>query len=436
MPGMPRFNLPALLAATFDHFLGPTKPVEGTVRDKATGKGLAKVGISGNSEGSWWEDYVRTETDANGHYRLVGLPVAPSYRMTVYAPNEMGYLPGGKPLAGSEGLKPLALDFELVRGVRVKGRITDKETGKPVHAALWYTPLADNKFFKDLPGSDWFRMVSQSHVTEKDGSYSLLVLPGTGVIKVRAEPPEKNPYVQVALDPADYKRAYSTKTEGMGQSFLSAAGHIEHLFGHNAYRVIDPDARTAAYTCNFELDKGRTLKGEVLDPDGKPLAGATAGGLTPVWGRNVDLKEATFTAQSLNAAQPRPLAFIHKARKLAGWVEVKGDEKALAVRMRPWGAVEGRVLDEEGNPIAGARVSVGYPDNATRWLSEAVVGEATTDAAGKFRLEGLIPGLEFAVGFRKGKNFLDAGETYRNLKAESGKTNNLGDVHTKVYRLP
>jgi RNA polymerase sigma factor (sigma-70 family) len=436
MPGMPRFNLPALHGPTFDHVLGPSKPVEGTVRDKATGKGIAKVHINGSAEGSWWEEYVMTETDADGHYRLAGLPVAQAYRLTTYTPDEVGYLPGGKKLGGSEGLKPLTLDFDLVRGIRVTGRVIDKATGEPVSAALWYTPLADNKFFKDLPGNEWYRMVSQGHRTEKDGSYTLLALPGTGLIKVRAEV-EPNPYVEAAVDPADAKKAYSTKGDGLGPSFLSAAGHIEPLFGHNAYRIIEPDAAAGACPCNFELDRGRTVTGEVLDPDGKPLAGASAGGLTPVWGKNVVLKDANFTARAVSSASPRTLAFLHKGRKLAGSVEVGPGEKGpVKVRLRPWGAVEGRVLDEEGNPVAGAEVQLYYPQTTVNWLSGEVVGAGKTDAAGKFRVEGVIPGLEFGVGFKKDRNFLDAGEGYRSLKAEPGKTNGLGDVRTKVYRLP
>jgi hypothetical protein len=96
----------------------------------------------------------------------------------------------------------------------------------------------------------------------------------------------------------------------------------------------------------------------------------------------------------------------------------------------------GRILDEDGKPVVDARVRVFYADNGVGWLSETVVGEIQTDAEGRFRLEGLIPGLNFGIGFRKGANFLDAGQILQKLTVEPGEAKSLGDIPTKVYRLP
>jgi hypothetical protein len=218
MPGMQRSASPAVYGPKFDHITGPSRPVTGVVRDKVTGKPLAGVGINGSSSSAWWQDYVLTKTDAEGRYRLDGLPVVTSYFITVYAVDK-GYLPGGERVAGAEGVVPLSQDFALLKGIPVKGRITDKTTGKPVHAALWYTPLADNTFFKKLPNPEWYRSVSQGITTDKDGGYHVLALPGSGLIRVRAET-NGDRYVQAELDPADRKRAYHVDKGGLGQSFL------------------------------------------------------------------------------------------------------------------------------------------------------------------------------------------------------------------------
>jgi RNA polymerase sigma factor (sigma-70 family) len=435
-PGMPRFQLPCIYGPTFDHTAGPTKPLVGTVRDKATGKPLAGVAVNGSASGNWWQDYVLGKTDAEGRYRLVGLPVANSYFVTSYDASDKGYLPGGQRIGGSEGVTPLTLDFEMVQGVRVSGRITDKETGKPVSVALWYTPLADNAVFKTLPNQEWYRSVSQGLRNDKDGRFHLVALPGSGLIKFRAEVAGENPYLQAVIAPGDRKKAYSLETTGMGQSFLSAGGSIESLFDANAYRLIDPAEGTETYNCDIELVRGKVLTGTVLDPNGKPLAGASAGGLTPSGGA-VHLKDAAFTAKALNPAQPRLVAFFHKGSKAVGHVVLGGEEKGpLKVRLQPWGTVTGRVLDEDNKPVAEALVSVGYEDNCVRWLSDAMLGTIQTDAEGRFRVEGIMPGMEFGVGFRKGQNFLDAGDSLRKLKIESGATKDLGNIATKVFRVP
>jgi protocatechuate 3,4-dioxygenase beta subunit len=435
VPAMRRGNSPVVYGPKFDHLAGPTRPIAGVVRDQATGKPLAEVGINAHADGSWWQDYVSTQTDAEGRYRLAGLPVAASYNVSAYAPNETDYLPGGQKVAGGEGVAPLTQDFQLIQGVRVTGRVTDKATGKPVHTALWYSPLADNAFFKKLPNSEWYRSSSQGIVTDRDGKFSLRALPGSGLIRFRAEV-DGDRYMQAELDPADRKRAYSVGRSGLGQSFLTAGNAIETLSGHHAYRIIEPAEKARTYTCDVELDCGVDRSGTLLDPEGKPLEGARAGGLNPLGGP-VTMEGSSFTVRALHASAPREIAFLHTGRKLAGHLVVTGASKEpLRVRLEPWGGLTGRVLDEDGKPVAGATVSVHYSDNNVRWLSEAVLKDLHADNEGRFLVEGLIPSREFAVGFRKGRNFLDGGEGLRKLTVSAGKTNVLGDVRTKVFRVP
>ncbi len=420
--------LPAIYGPTFDHTAGPTKPIVGVVRDRATGEPLADVGISAGA-GGWWEDHVYTKTDEAGRYRLVGLPKGKvrTFRVQAYASSQ-GYLPVARPVDDSEGLAALTLDFELVRGIRVRGRITDKATGKPVPAALWYTPLADNQYYAKIPGSDWYRFNSQGIGTEKDGSFSLLALPGSGLIKVRAEVKD-NPYTQAAIEPADRPKASSTTDEGLGESFLSAGGTIETLFGHNAYRLIDPAPDAGSITCDIQFDRGQTRAGTVVDPDGKPLTGVRVAGLRANGG-NQTLTASSFQAVALNPIKPRLVAFAHKERKLLGHVLLGADApEPVTVRLQPGAALTGRLLDEDGKPLAGVTVIAGYRVNEARWLADEMTGgkPIQTDADGRFRIENIFPGLRFNLVIRKGRGFLSTDEPYRVLTLEAG-TKDLGNI--------
>jgi 5-hydroxyisourate hydrolase-like protein (transthyretin family) len=430
-PGRSERAPPAVYGPAFDHPAGPCKPIVGIVKDKATGKPMAGARLNGHPVNHWWEDYAQTTTDAEGRFRLIGVPKATKYRVSAHAGDS--YLPSSHQLSDTDGLKPLTLTFELVRGVVVQGRITDKETGKPVFAALWYFPLADNRFFRDLPGNEWYRHMVQGHRTEKDGTFRLLALPGSGVIKVRAEYEAGELYTQAVLDPAHESRAYRDDGEGgLGQSFLSAGGNIETLSGHHAYRLIEPRPGTDTITCDIQLERGRQVTGTVVGPDNKPLAGARVEGLVALGGGPVTLKDASFTARSLNPARPRTLAFVHRGRQLAGHVALRGDEKEpVTVKLQPWGAVAGRALDAEGNVLAEAEVTVHYHGNTIRWLFEADRKQVRTDRAGRFRVEGLFPGVPFSIGFVKKGKFQDPGDDYRKLSLEPGQTKDLGDVKTK-----
>src|SRR5207248_11498297 len=81
--GKPESNDPRQVTtyygAGFRHAAAPTKPIVGVVRDKDTKKPLAGVTIRSHaltiSPSSYREfDLVRTTTDAQGRYRLTGMP--------------------------------------------------------------------------------------------------------------------------------------------------------------------------------------------------------------------------------------------------------------------------------------------------------------------------------------------------------------------------
>jgi RNA polymerase sigma factor (sigma-70 family) len=434
-PGIPRGPQPAVYGPAFEHAAQPSKPIVGVVKDRATGKPVAGATVSGSAANHWWGDYAQATTDAEGRFCLLG--VAKGAHYSVSAHGGKSYLPSERRVSDSAGLKPLTVNFEVVRGVLVKGRVTDKQTGKPVFCAMWYFPLADNKFFKDLPGSDWWRHVSYGGRTEKDGTFNVLALPGSGVITVRAEDEAMGLYTEAVLDPAHRSRAYGDDGDGgLGQSFLSAGGGIESLTGHHAYRLIEPAQGADTITCDIELDRGKQVTGTVVGPDDRPLAGATVVGLTALGGGTVSLTDASFTARALNPSRPRTVAFVHKERKLAGHLALRGDEKeAVTVKLEPWGTVAGRAFDEEGNALADAEFHVHYHANSIRWLFEVDRPRARTDREGRFRVEGLFPGVPFAISFVKKGTIHDAGEGYRKLSVKPGQTNDLGDVKTKIYRL-
>lgn len=71
------------------------------------------------------------------------------------------------------------------------------------------------------------------------------------------------------------------------------------------------------------------------------------------------------------------------------------------LRLFPQASLSGRVLDEVGEPVEGARVLLrrqAYQHGEKRW--QAAGGQATTDDRGQFRFRGLDPGKYIAVADR------------------------------------
>ena len=83
--------------ARFDHVAAPTRPIVGTVRDKDTGAPIPGVQITGmpNIPNSLIPTPgVEATTDAQGRYRLDGLPVARGFKLFTEAPGQP-YVNGG-----------------------------------------------------------------------------------------------------------------------------------------------------------------------------------------------------------------------------------------------------------------------------------------------------------------------------------------------------
>jgi protocatechuate 3,4-dioxygenase beta subunit len=425
---------PPLYGTTFDHVAGPTRLVAGTVRDRETRKPLAGVAVSGTAVGGHWED-VRTVSDDQGNFHLAGLPKAAQYRLYAWPPEGKGFLPVGTEVAGGDGLEALRVDFEIPHGVEVRGRVTDKRTGQPIpYVGFRYAPLPGNKH----PGISAYRYASVSQSADAQGTFRLLLPPGPGVIfAVVRDRRDGNRYTQARLAPADKEKAY--KDSELGEAFLAASGAIETLHGTNAYRLIDPPTDAKAVTCNFELDPGQTRAGNVLGPDGQPLAGAVVSGLTAIYPRPVRLKDAAFTAVALDPETPRDVLFVHLERKLAGRLTVRGDQpEPLTVKLEPWGALTGRLVDADGQPLAGVRVSAvyvyGFVHVPVAWM-EPHPEEIRTDRDGRFRVERLIPGLKATLGASAGKSFLLLGDSPRGqiqITVMAGETRELGDVRART----
>src|SRR5262249_55469746 len=170
--------------AAFDHVAAPTKPVVGTVRDKDTGKPLAGVTVqcsrvAGALVSS--SDFLRTTTDKGGRYRLVGLPKGAGNEIAAQT-HDLPYLSAVRRVGDTPGLEPVTAAIAMKRGVWVKGRVTDRGTGKPLWAGVEYFCFRDNPNAPEVAGLGPYNWRS----TGGDGFYRTVALPGRGLITVRA----------------------------------------------------------------------------------------------------------------------------------------------------------------------------------------------------------------------------------------------------------
>lgn len=384
-------------AVGFDVVAAPTRAVEGFVKDAATGLPLQGVVIRaalGYRNGfidrypltDWPGMFGRVTTDVSGHYRLTGLPVREAVELRAVPAESTPHLPASREFSNPPGVDPTRLDFTLKRGVLVRGRVTDRSTGKPVAALVEYHPAVKNENVESPHYLGLFEILP----TQDDGSYSIAALPGPGVVAA------------TALG----DRFLTADLAGVEQA--SDAGPFPNIQGLtsprqcHAFGLITPEKSAESCQCDLALTPGPEPAVTILDSEGKPLAGALVSGIPPAdvvregWWQSRET--AVFRVTGLTDHRIRRLMIHHEARRLAGSLAVRDSERGpLVAQLHPWCVVTGRLVDRDGRPRSGVRLSYQESIPGMRPFSWHFPRDVTTDANGRFSFEGLVPGLEYTV---------------------------------------
>jgi RNA polymerase sigma factor (sigma-70 family) len=423
----PALNLVAALA----------KRIEGTLREAKTGKPLAGVRVRSLTG---YDAVVEAVTDKEGRFRLDGLHKQRQYLVHAEPPAGSAYLRAGARVDDTPGYEPLKVELTMARGVVLTGRVLDRTTGKGVRSGIRFAPLPENEFF-GKPGYDSYKTEKLMHDTDAEGRFRLTVIPGPGVLMAQAAGDGERlsgvpikPYKQAEFSTEDRKRV-ALKEEGRDRYYAAAGSMLEFLSTENAVKVLDLQADAGTVACDLIVDRGQSLAVKLQDAGGEPLAGAIVSGMTASWPITFSLPEARCTIHALDPEKPRRVVFYHPERKLAGTLLARGDEKEPpAVKLGPTGTVTGRILDLDGQAVTGVEVRLSSSDDALSELYRHLNQRrepARTDKDGRFRLEGVVPGVKFYLGLSKGRTYL-TGEPAIGLKeVASGKILDLGDIRTR-----
>src|SRR5262249_24872076 len=190
-PAAARPYFGGIYGAAFEHVALPARPIRGVVRDQATGKPVAGVKVSAQGF------YATALTDEDGRYELPGCSKASGYSVLAQPQAGQPYFAASAGVTDGPGLGPLTANQELVGGIRLQGRVTDGATQKPPRTAVVdYYPLFPNPHSSRITNE--MIAAAASAVVQPDGSYSLVVLPGPGVVCATASP--RNLYAVARVD--------------------------------------------------------------------------------------------------------------------------------------------------------------------------------------------------------------------------------------------
>ena len=344
---------PAVLKANGDSYVAaPGLVVTGVVRDAVSGKPVPAAIVETYrlaGQRLLQNTVYHATTDAEGRYRLGGLPVAHGSAIQIRNTGDVPLLPAIKDIPETKLFVPAALDVALARGVWIEITTTDRATGKPVAGYMSYfvTPEKPNEpAGRRSPSDSDLRRVNVLN----DGRLRLAVFPDRPAVLAFSAAPGLTPSMRYPIAADAVKRQEALR----GALGVAAANY-------HAFADVNPKAGSDPIPVKFTLDSSRRVEGKLIGPDGKPVSGALASGLWHDWHTEVlmPLRGAEFAVLGAEAEHPRLVCFVHSQSKLAGYVVVRGDEKEpLVVKLQAAASVRGRLVDDAGQPVKRARLGL------------------------------------------------------------------------------
>ena len=279
--------------------------------------------------------------------------------------------------------------------------------------------FADNPHVHEFPG---YR--EGVAYIDDEGRYEIVALPGRGIIACRSDLGRYRGYVG-----AEAIKGYNPKLRPFGVGAFDTRPSICMVIEYHVLAGLNLDPKAESATVDLQVDPGRTLTITVFDPEGQPVSGTKASGLIDLFSDIPYPQESpTMEVRALDPSKPRRVRITQAGRKLIGSVYLKGDETGtLTVRLQPWGTIQGRVVDDEDQPRKKIQISNIDGSFPKRPAEQGILpGDSPILSEGRFRVEGLVPGLKYGASASEGNMFL--GVVFRDAIVVPGEVKNLGDV--------
>jgi hypothetical protein len=433
MSDMPGFHDTAVFYGShFQYAAEPSQPIEGTVRDAKTHEPVPGVKVWSNKFAGTTLSGVyalKTVSDAQGHYRLDGMPKGEGNSIVAVPGDDQPYFMREFKVPTGPGLEPVKFYLDLDRGVMIEGRIIDKASGTPItNARMYYVPWPDNPNIKALPEFNHGTLPGPQvrYTVDAQGHYKVVGLPGRGLVEVENPGDRPYPHGQGLSEIPDLPSK---------NQFRNVAGVFAPTEAFcTAVKQVQIDQNQQHATVDIELSAGEQLTLKLVDPDGNPLDGVDVRGLWPLAHYHQEENAGpTIQVQALLPDEKRLVRLYNKERNLGKAIRVslKDDGQGpLTVKLEPCATVTARLLDKDGEPLRGARIRFDLPEPDFLVQLE----QAATDLNGRFTKSDVLPGCDYNVECES----TTFNEIAKKLSVTSGETIDLGefDVTSKARPEP
>ena len=433
------------------HVAGPSKPIEGQVVDAESGETISEALVIAGSIGpkntavEGIRKLLTTKTDAQGKFRMTGLPPTKGVEFICWCRgHEEPYPLAGLHVDTTQPGEILDVKFPVKRGVWLEGRVFDADSKKPLHGAVnaFYFRNPELERQVRLHGS----FIQGTHRTDPNGNYRIPVQATRGILTFRLFGSEEF---------SRYPRgAGAALIEGMEDRLKCFPTLPIYLLPNNYSRLLEfhPDGSQETIKVDVPLSSGPRIVVKPTWPDGVEVKKYQVYGRTSSW-RWEKADSPSFEVEALESGEERNVFVFSHEHDLVGAVTVSAPEeptkqhkKPLEVRMERAGQIVGRLVDSDGEPITDARMwwsqkpreqpgwGVWAPDPNKNRNTNSI----NTDDEGRFRITGIVPGWRYTASASADRKWhtdmmssTHIGIPFDNVKVKPGEAKDLGDLVTQ-----
>jgi hypothetical protein len=419
--------------------LEPARIIEGRALADDTGRPIPRAVVEARSMDERRQGGFPTRVRADDQGRFVLNPYAgESYTLHAYPAGGEPFLIPQDELKWTKGAVKATHDIRLRRGVVIRGKVTERDSGHPLAgASIQYIPTRVG----DRAISGWQALVN----SRDDGSFQVVVPPGKGHLFVRG------PTGDYILEEIGANRVYDQGFRIGGQR------HRGHAIIPYEVKAGDAPREVAA-----ALRPGATIWGRAEGPDGRPIAHGLV--ITALHSPSSDLtwsggagpeslvRDGVFALHGLDPAGSARISLFDWDHEWGATVEVSGRQagEELAVRLQPCGKARARLVGPDGRPAANHPLLVefvatpGPSPYSGNLLGQAMLSAdsdfigsvdfkhyenmPSADAEGRITLVALIPGALYRITDESTANSVRGMQVRKDFTVKPGETLDLGDI--------
>jgi len=343
--------------------LAAVVPFGGRVTDAKTGDPITSFRILLEKRGQKrTENVIDEKVEDDGGRFAFTLEPWDNYRLTVHSVDHSPCERRRFDVPPERGLENIKITLDP--GMRIKGRVVDDETGKPVPGAVAGV-MRFTSFYHILPSG--FPEGSNIATTDADGRFEV------GGVK---------------LEP----------NYGMPDHVLAGAAHPDYAV---ATTWIKPESGEPV---EFRLEKGFRVHGEIRDDAGRPAAGICVylGEYMQALRRPAYSDEkgryrtcparpgtVTLNASDLDYRYPEPVRFTKEEKE----AEIVDGDVRVDFGPLPGQVIwHGTLFGLDGEPLPDTRITLTRAKAPNRGPGAQTLGQTRTDDEGRFEFRKLSPG--------------------------------------------